>query len=75
MMPWQPSPVSQDEEAIYLTPAQVQDLLQVSEKTLRRWRQEGVGPPFVRIDRVIRYRRAAVLDWLQQQERTQDDEA
>lgn len=65
----------EDEEEVWLTPAQVQDLLQVAEATLRRWRREGIGPPFVRIDRVIRYNRRAVLDWLRDNQRTQDDDA
>jgi hypothetical protein len=73
-MPWQPRAVSDDEE-VWLTPAQVQDLLQVSEASLRRWRREGIGPPFVRIDRVIRYNRRVVLDWLKQHQQVRDEDA
>lgn len=61
-----------DEQAEeYLTPEQLAELLQVSEKTLRRWRNEGTGPPFVRIGRIIRYRKRAALAWLRDQEHEQ----
>lgn len=29
----------------------------VSPRTLQRWRQEGVGPAFVKLGRAVRYRR------------------
>jgi predicted nucleic acid-binding protein len=61
-----------DEDEEYLTPAQLGELLQVSEKTLRRWRSERIGPPFVQIDRIVRYRKRAALDWLREQEKPQE---
>jgi len=42
--------------------------LEVSESTLRRWETERWGPPCIRAGRKIYYRRAAVLEWLEQLE-------
>jgi len=42
--------------------------LGVSESTLRRWEAERCGPPCIRAGRKIYYRRAAVLNWLEQLE-------
>lgn len=36
----------------------------VSPRTLQRWRMEGTGPSFVRIGRLVRYRRADLDQWL-----------
>ena len=36
----------------------------VSARTLQRWRMEGVGPCFVRIGRLVRYRRGDLDLWL-----------
>lgn len=36
----------------------------VSARTLQRWRMEGVGPLFVRIGRLVRYRRTDLDEWL-----------
>lgn len=39
-----------------LTPAQVADMLTVSERTLERWRMTGEGPEYVALSRkVLRY--------------------
>jgi excisionase family DNA binding protein len=52
-----------------LTTQQAAALLQLSPRTLRRWRVEGKGPPFIRLgSRRVRYRREAVMDWAQRQE-------
>ena len=42
--------------------------LEVTEGTLRRWESERWGPPCIRAGRKIYYRRAAVLQWLEEQE-------
>ena len=42
--------------------------LGLSEDTLRRWAAARSGPPCIRAGRKIFYRRAAVLDWLEEQE-------
>ncbi len=42
--------------------------LEVTEDTLRRWDAARSGPPCIRAGRKVFYRRAAVLDWLEEQE-------
>jgi len=44
--------------------------LGVSEDTLRRWDAMRSGPPCVRAGRKVLYRRATVLEWLEDQETT-----
>ena len=47
------------------------DFLQVSWKTLARWRSEGGGPPYLRLSRTsIRYRMSDLVEWLKKLERT-----
>lgn len=49
-----------------LTQREVAEMLKVAVRTLERWRQDGSGPPFVRVGpRAIRYRRTAVEQWLE----------
>jgi len=36
----------------------------VSIRTLQRWRLEGGGPRFVRVGRLVRYRRSELDAWL-----------
>ncbi|MFC3118935.1 helix-turn-helix transcriptional regulator [Jhaorihella thermophila] len=43
--------------------------LGVSVDTLARWETRRIGPPNVRVGRRVIYRRAAVLAWLEAQER------
>jgi hypothetical protein len=42
--------------------------LGVSEDTLRRWDVLRSGPPCIRAGRKVFYRRATVLEWLEEQE-------
>jgi DeoR/GlpR family transcriptional regulator of sugar metabolism len=42
--------------------------LGVSEDTLRRWDTLRSGPPCIRAGRKVYYRRATVLEWLDEQE-------
>jgi excisionase family DNA binding protein len=55
-------PMSDDEGL--LTEQDAAELLQVELSTMRRWHQEGTGPPCLDIGRQVRYRRAAVERWL-----------
>jgi len=63
-------PIDENE---WLLPEEVARLIHTSERTLRRWRKEGTGPPFVKLGRVIRYRRAALDAWLRSKERKDGD--
>jgi excisionase family DNA binding protein len=49
---------------VWLTPAEVAERLQVSVKTLERWRSGGRGPRFGRRGAVIRYRVVDVDEWM-----------
>jgi predicted site-specific integrase-resolvase len=66
-----PAVGSEDDEDLLMTPTQVKDWLGVSPATLRRWRVQGIGPAYIQPSpRVIRYRRSAVLAWLEEQEKS-----
>jgi predicted DNA-binding transcriptional regulator AlpA len=44
---------------------QTAELLNLSVRTLQAWRQQGVGPHFVRAGRAVRYRRRDLIDWME----------
>ena len=49
-----------------LTPAEVASRLRISERTVKDWRSEGVGPPFIRLGRRrVRYALSDLNDWLE----------
>jgi excisionase family DNA binding protein len=50
-----------------MTLAELSEMLGISVNTLYGWRCRGEGPPGYRIGRHIRYRRAAVEAWLEEQ--------
>jgi excisionase family DNA binding protein len=62
-------PHERSTQAIFLSPNQAADHLQVSKVTLARWRIEGHGPPFAKFGRVVRYDRAELLAWARSQTR------
>lgn len=47
--------------------AQAAVAIGVSIDTLRRWATKGSGPPHLRVGRAIKYRRADLLAWIDQQ--------
>jgi hypothetical protein len=53
-----------EEEAAALSTAQG---VPVAARTLSNWRWAGGGPPFVKVMRRVRYRRADILAWAQAQ--------
>jgi predicted site-specific integrase-resolvase len=44
--------------------------LGVEPETLRNWRWQGSGPPFVKMGRSVRYRLTDLADWLDERTRT-----
>jgi hypothetical protein len=50
-----------------LKPQEVAPRCQVSIYTLARWRARGIGPPFLKHGRVIRYSRIGLDRWLEDQ--------
>jgi hypothetical protein len=53
-----------------LTPQETAEVVRRPENWLAKKRIDAGGPPFLKIGGKIRYRRSAVLRWLEQQERT-----
>jgi hypothetical protein len=37
-------------------------------RTLQSWRQQGIGPPYVKIGKTVYYERSALLGWLKAQQ-------
>ena len=52
----------------YLTPTEVGDILEVSERTLSRWHRRRIGPPRVKVGRMICYRAGSIVSWLKARE-------
>jgi predicted DNA-binding transcriptional regulator AlpA len=49
-----------------LTEKQVAEMLQLPASTLRYWRLKGEGPRFFHIGKLVRYRRSAVREFMEQ---------
>lgn len=54
----------------YLTRGQLAEALGRSTRTLDRWQVQKVGPPRLKIGKLIIYSRERVQHWLDQQEQT-----
>jgi excisionase family DNA binding protein len=50
-----------------LEPEDVAAMLRVPKSTLYAWRYRGEGPPSLRIGKHLRYKREAILEWIEQQ--------
>ena len=55
----------------YMTPSELADELDKSERTIARWDRLRIGPPKTVIGKKPYYRREAVRKWLLRQERGQ----
>jgi len=51
------------------TPAELADYLQVTERTLIRWRNNRTGPAWIRAGHHVRYRSTDIQVWLESQRR------
>ena len=47
-----------------LTTEQAADYLGVKPRTLESWRLKGIGLPFVKVGRLVRYLQTTLDDWL-----------
>jgi excisionase family DNA binding protein len=56
---------SSPENVRLLTEREAANLLSISSRTLQAWRSNGGGPTFVRVGRVIRYRRSDLIAWIE----------
>lgn|GEM_PF-1281551 len=52
-----------------LTPQQVANEFLTTVQTLANWRSAGIGPPFVKFGAQVRYRRAGLEEWIEQNTR------
>jgi len=50
---------------IYLRPNMVERLYGLKTRTLAAWRQQGIGPPFIRIDRMVLYKVEDLEAWIE----------
>jgi len=48
-----------------MTESETAEHIGISLSGLRKWRNDGSGPPYVRLGRLIRYRRTVVEEWLE----------
>lgn len=48
----------------YLDEKQLCDELSISPITATKWRAKAKGPPFIKVGRLVRYRRSDVEAWL-----------
>ncbi len=51
-------------ESQYMSPREVSVVLDIPESTLANWRHRSVGPPYVKIAGLVRYRRAQVQEYM-----------
>lgn len=56
-----------------MTPPQLAQEWQISEKTLANWRSAKVGPPYEKLGGAVRYSRAAVSRWRAEQQSDLED--
>ena len=56
--------------ARYLTEKETSGRIAVSKSALRKWRREGLGPPFVKLGRMIRYPIGELERWMNNRLRT-----
>lgn len=47
-----------------MTPRQLSELIQVPVMTLQDWRNNGDGPEWVKVGRLVRYRLSTVREWI-----------
>lgn len=47
-----------------LTAQEVARILRVTPAALRQWRYKRVGPPWIRLGKLVRYRRSDLTAWL-----------
>lgn len=59
----------QQEQTDLLNTDEAAGYIQHSARTLIRWRNDRIGPPFIKCGRKVLYRRRSLDNWLEQRER------
>lgn len=59
----------------FLTRDQLCERLQIHKTTLKRWHLEGKAPPFVKIERIVRYPEKFLDRWLEKRLRDAENAA
>lgn len=62
-------------ETDFLSGDEAANLLNLSPRTLERFRIEGRGPAYCKFGRLVRYHRSALIEWALQQQRSSTAEA
>ena len=52
-----------------VTEVWVADYLQLSRSTVQKWRMQGIGPPYVKLGKSVRYLPEDVESWLKTKQR------
>lgn len=60
-------PAKDSESLEFLTTEQLAALLHISERTVKQWRSDGIGPKWRRVGRRILYKRSDVERWFDSQ--------
>jgi predicted DNA-binding transcriptional regulator AlpA len=55
-----------------LTEHEVAEMLRISVRTLQAWRTKKIGPRVVRLNRMVRYRWQAVIEWLRSKDENEE---
>jgi predicted DNA-binding transcriptional regulator AlpA len=55
------------EEPDFYTVKELEEILSVSRTTLYDWRQEGIGPPWIKVSGTIRYPKSGFQEWLEEE--------
>ncbi len=68
------TPSLTDSNPVFMDQRQTAALLNLSERSLERFRLEGTGPAYCKLGRRVMYARADVLSWAEARRRTSTSE-
>jgi predicted DNA-binding transcriptional regulator AlpA len=63
--------------SVYLTTPEAAEYLRLSKQFLEgaRYRADGSGPPYIKLERAVRYRRSALDEWMTAHDHSSDKPA
>ena len=69
-------PYTHTDPAALLRPSEAAELIGLKTRALEAWRYRGTGPRWVKLSpRVVRYRRADLIEWAESRLRTSTSES